>query len=49
MIQDNRLIAQDKLMGVIVISRLLKEAIKLKNYQNLDQNYQQFVKIDKNI
>ena len=49
MIQDNRLIAQDKLMVVIVISRLLKEAIKLKNYQNLDQNYQQFVKIDKNI
>jgi len=36
-------------MGVKVISRPLKEAIKLKNYQNLDQNYQQFVKIDKNI
>jgi len=46
MIQDNRLKVLDKLMGVIVISRLLKEAIKLKNYQNLDQNYQQFVKID---
>jgi hypothetical protein len=36
-------------MGVIVISRLLKEVIKLKNYQNLDQNYQQFEKIDNNI
>ena len=36
-------------MGALVISRLLKEATKLKNYQNLDQSCQQFVKIDNNI